>query len=115
MHPWLLLMVQVLYTAACAAPGVTGDGSFVPLSIHYQERFSAAGKTAGGYIKREGRPKDDDVLIARLVDRPIRPMFEKGWSSETQVRENCSTRGIIGRVVSVEDVWQLEEGLVLCR
>jgi polyribonucleotide nucleotidyltransferase len=70
---------------------VTGDGSFVPLSIHYQERFSAAGKTAGGYIKREGRPKDDDVLIARLVDRPIRPMFEKGWSSETQVGAGAVT------------------------
>jgi hypothetical protein len=41
---------------------------------------------SGSYLKREGRPKDDDVLVARLVDRPLRPMFEKGWSNDTQVR-----------------------------
>jgi hypothetical protein len=40
---------------------------------------------SGSYLKREGRPRDDDVLVARLVDRPLRPMFEKGWCNETQV------------------------------
>jgi hypothetical protein len=40
---------------------------------------------SGSFLKREGRPRDDDVLVARLVDRPIRPMFEKGWCNETQV------------------------------
>jgi hypothetical protein len=42
-------------------------------------------RRSGSYLKREGRPKDDDVLVARLVDRPLRPMFDKGWSNDTQV------------------------------
>ncbi|GBF90656.1 polyribonucleotide nucleotidyltransferase [Raphidocelis subcapitata] len=75
----------VIYTTACCANKPTGDGSFTPLQVHYQERFSAAGRTSGSYLKREGRPKDDDVLVARLVDRPLRPMFAKGWSNDTQV------------------------------
>ncbi|KAF6256365.1 putative polyribonucleotide nucleotidyltransferase [Scenedesmus sp. NREL 46B-D3] len=77
----------VLYATACCSDKPQGDGSFVPLSVHYQERFSAAGKTSGSYLKREGRPRDDDVLVARLVDRPLRPMLEKGWCNETQVLE----------------------------
>jgi polyribonucleotide nucleotidyltransferase len=44
--------------------------------------------SSGSFLKREGRPRDDDVLVARLVDRPIRPMFEKGWCNETQVRRS---------------------------
>jgi hypothetical protein len=56
-----------------------------PLSHHPQEKFSAVGRTAGGYLKREGRPRDADVLVARLVDRPLRPMMDKGWCAETQV------------------------------
>ncbi|KAI8473323.1 MAG: chloroplast polyribonucleotide phosphorylase [Monoraphidium minutum] len=75
----------VIYTTVCCDSKPTGDGSFTPLQVHYQERFSAAGRTSGSFLKREGRPKDDDVLIARLVDRPLRPMFEKGWSNDTQV------------------------------
>lgn len=75
----------VIYTTACCAARPSGDGSFVPFQVNYQERFSAAGRTSGSYLKREGRPKDADVLVARLVDRPLRPMFAKGWSNETQV------------------------------
>ncbi|KAF5828424.1 chloroplast polyribonucleotide phosphorylase [Dunaliella salina] len=52
----------VIYTTACCSDKPTGDGSFVPLTINYQERFSAAGKTSGGYIKRDGRPRDSEVL-----------------------------------------------------
>eukprot|EP00775_Hariotina_reticulata_P013098 gene13098-13225_t len=74
----------VLYATACCGSSPQGDGSFIPLQVHYQERFSAAGRTSGSYLKREGRPRDDDVLVARLVDRPLRPMFEKGWCNETQ-------------------------------
>lgn len=73
------------YTTACCSPSPTGDGSFVPLTVSYAERFSAAGRTSSGYIKREGRAKDNETLVSRLVDRPIRPMFEKGWANETQV------------------------------
>lgn len=49
--------------------------------------FPARVLHSGSYLKREGRPRDDDVLVARLVDRPLRPMLEKGWCNETQVRE----------------------------
>jgi polyribonucleotide nucleotidyltransferase len=62
-----------------------GDGSFVPLQVNYSERFSAAGRTTGSFFKRDGRPKDSETLVSRLVDRPLRPNFAKGWSSETQV------------------------------
>ena len=62
-----------------------GDGSFVPLQVNYSERFSAAGRTTGSFFKRDGRPKDSETLVSRLVDRPLRPNFEKGWSAETQV------------------------------
>ena len=63
----------------------TGDGSFVPLQVNYFERFSAAGRTTGSFFKRDGRPKDSETLVSRLVDRPLRPNFAKGWSAETQV------------------------------
>lgn len=63
----------------------SGQTGMVPLTVVYSERFSAAGKTSGGYLKRDGRPRDSDVLVSRLVDRPIRPMFAKGWQRDTQV------------------------------
>lgn len=75
----------MLYTTACADEDSSGDGSFAPLQIHYSERFSAAGRTVGGYLKREAKPKDHEVLVARLVDRPIRPMIISGWTHSTQV------------------------------
>jgi polyribonucleotide nucleotidyltransferase len=75
----------IVYTTACADDDAAGDGSFAPLQVHYTERFSAAGRTSGGYLKREGRPKDREVLVARLIDRPIRPMIRSGWTHSTQV------------------------------
>ena len=75
----------VLYTTACASRERTGDGSFVPLTVNYAERFSAAGRTSGGYKKRDGGLRENETLKARLVDRPIRPMMHKGWGYETQV------------------------------
>lgn len=74
----------VLLATACAG-AATGDGSFVPLQVHYSERFSAAGRTTGSFIKRDGRPKDGETLVARLVDRPLRPAIPKGWAADTQV------------------------------
>ena len=59
--------------------------SFFPLTVNYQERTYAAGKIPGGYFKREGRPTEDETLISRLIDRPLRPLFPKGFSSEVQV------------------------------
>ncbi|HEX8321196.1 polyribonucleotide nucleotidyltransferase [Longimicrobium sp.] len=59
--------------------------SFFPLTIEYRERTYAAGKIPGGFIKREGRPSDKEILSARLIDRPLRPLFPDGFANETQV------------------------------
>ena len=58
---------------------------FFPLTVNYMEKFYAAGKVPGGYFKREGRPTERETLIARLTDRPIRPLFPKGYKNETQI------------------------------
>ena len=58
---------------------------FFPLAVHYQEKAFAAGKIPGGFFKREGRPAEKEVLTSRLIDRPIRPLFAKGFQNETQV------------------------------
>ncbi|MEJ2122565.1 MAG: polyribonucleotide nucleotidyltransferase, partial [Alphaproteobacteria bacterium] len=58
---------------------------FFPLTVHYQEKAFAAGKIPGGFFKREGRPAEKEVLTSRLIDRPIRPLFEKGFKNETQI------------------------------
>lgn len=52
---------------------------FFPLTVNYQERMYAAGRIPGGFLKREGRPNDGETLIARLIDRPIRPLFPNGF------------------------------------
>src|SRR5947199_7910187 len=59
---------------------------FMPLQVEFRERAAAAGKIPGGYFKREGRPTEKEILSARLTDRPIRPMFPKGWYNEVQVQ-----------------------------
>src|SRR5579884_1692276 len=58
---------------------------FMPLQVEFRERAAAAGKIPGGFFKREGRPTEKEILSARLIDRPIRPMFPKEWRVETQV------------------------------
>src|SRR5579872_5177029 len=74
----------MVLTTAIASPEVK-DVDFLPLQVEYRERAAAAGKIPGGYFKREGRPTEKEILSARLVDRPIRPMFPKTWRSETQI------------------------------
>ncbi len=66
---------------------------FFPLTIDYQEKAFAAGKIPGGFIKREGRPSEKEVLTSRLIDRPIRPLFKKGFYSETQGIVNVLSYG----------------------
>jgi polyribonucleotide nucleotidyltransferase len=61
------------------------DQSFFPLTVNYQEKTYAAGKIPGGFFKREGRPSESETLIARLIDRPIRPLFPAGFKNEVQV------------------------------
>jgi polyribonucleotide nucleotidyltransferase len=58
---------------------------FFPLTVEYRERTYAAGKFPGGFIKREGRPSDKEILSARLIDRPLRPLFPEGFAHETQI------------------------------
>lgn len=70
---------------ACAAPAASEGIDFLPLRVDYQEKFSSVGRTAGGFIKREGRPSEREILTSRLIDRPLRPMFEEGYYNETQV------------------------------
>ena len=75
---------QVLCTVV-AAKQATPNQDWFPLSVHYQEKASAAGKIPGGFFKREGRPSEKEVLTSRLIDRPIRPLFMEGFMNEVQV------------------------------
>ncbi|MBR1944072.1 MAG: polyribonucleotide nucleotidyltransferase [Alphaproteobacteria bacterium] len=61
------------------------ETGFFPLTVNYQERFYASGRLPGGFVKREGKPSDHETLIARLIDRPIRPLFPDGFCNEVQV------------------------------
>lgn len=75
----------VLLSTACQGSKPSAETDFLPLRIDYQEKFSSSGKTLGGFIKREGRPTERETLVSRLIDRPLRPMFEKGYFNEVQV------------------------------
>lgn len=75
----------VVLVAAVVAPPRSEDIDFFPLSVDYRERQSAAGKFPGGFIKREGRPSTKEILTARNIDRPIRPLFPDGYFNEVQV------------------------------
>jgi polyribonucleotide nucleotidyltransferase len=74
-----------VFNTACASKDPLLGVDFLPLTVVYQEKFSSAGKTLGGFIKREGRPSQKETLISRLIDRPLRPMFEEGYYHDTQV------------------------------
>ncbi|MGE3802437.1 MAG: polyribonucleotide nucleotidyltransferase, partial [Candidatus Kapaibacterium sp.] len=75
---------MVLCVAASSAEPREGI-DFLPLQVEYREKYAAAGKIPGGFFKREARPSEYEILSARLIDRPIRPMFTKGWTYETQL------------------------------
>ncbi|MCB1112688.1 MAG: polyribonucleotide nucleotidyltransferase [Chlamydiales bacterium] len=75
----------MVFAAATAATTVPENPEFFPLQIVYQENFSSAGRTLGGFIKRQGRPTQKEILVSRLIDRPLRPMFEEGYFNEVQV------------------------------
>jgi polyribonucleotide nucleotidyltransferase len=69
------------------------DVDFMPLSVDYREKFSAAGRFPGGFLKREGRPSDDEVLVGRLVDRALRPLFPEDYHAETAVMISLISAG----------------------
>ena len=79
--------------SACVMSNNATTADFFPLTINYQEKFYSVGKIPGGFIKREGRPTEQAILAARLIDRPIRPLFAEGFRNEVQV---------INTVLSVE-------------
>ena len=74
----------VLATVTTADEGKEG-ADFLPLTVEYKESFTAAGRFPGGFMKREMRPNDEEILVARLVDRILRPMFPSDYHAETQV------------------------------
>ncbi|MDC7241985.1 MAG: polyribonucleotide nucleotidyltransferase [Spirochaetales bacterium] len=74
----------VMATVCCGSESVEGL-DYVPLSVDYNERYYAAGKIPGGFLKREARPKDKEILVSRLIDRPMRPLFYKDFGREIQV------------------------------
>lgn len=96
---------SILLITACASPNAREGVDFLPLTIDYEERLYAAGKIPGSFFRREGRPTELATLAARLTDRPLRPLFPKGFHNEIQVvvtvlsadQENDpNTLGIIG-------------------
>ena len=77
---------ETVVLVAVVSPVEIPEGKdFFPLSVDYREKTSAAGKFPGGYIKREGRPTEKEILTARLVDRPLRPLFPEGYLYEVQI------------------------------
>jgi len=76
----------VVFVAATAANSIREGQDFFPLTVDYREKFSAAGRIPGGFFKREGRPSEKEILTMRLCDRPLRPLFPKGFFNEVQVQ-----------------------------
>ncbi len=75
---------RILVTVVAAKTAQEGQ-DFFPLTVNYQEKAYAAGKIPGGFLKREGRPSEKETLMSRLIDRPIRPLFPKGFKNEVQI------------------------------
>ena len=75
----------VVFVAVTASKGEEEDRGFFPLSVDYREKFYASGRIPGGFFKREARPSEREILASRLTDRPLRPLFPKGFNNETRV------------------------------
>ncbi|MCH9630724.1 MAG: Polyribonucleotide nucleotidyltransferase [Chlamydiia bacterium] len=94
----------MLLSTVCMSKSASDDIDFLPLRVDYFEKFSSTGKTLGGFIKREGRPTEKEILTCRLIDRPIRPMFVDGFYKELQLQAT---------VLSFDGVTQTEP-LAIC-
>ena len=84
-----------VFVAATAAATLREGQDFFPLTVDYREKFSAAGRMPGGFFKREGRPSEKEILTCRLTDRPLRPLFPKGFFNEVQVQGLLLTADLI--------------------
>jgi polyribonucleotide nucleotidyltransferase len=107
---WVRFGDTISMTAVCASDKPDFAKGFFPLSVDYREKTYAAGKIPGGFFKREGRPSEKEILSARLIDRPLRPLFPEGYANEVQVmvttlssdQENdADILGIIGASASL--------------
>jgi polyribonucleotide nucleotidyltransferase len=76
---------SAVIATVCASSEALEGLDYVPLTVDYNEKYYAAGKIPGGFIKRESRPKDKEILVSRLIDRPMRPLFDKAFGREIQV------------------------------
>src|ERR1700691_3133468 len=74
----------VILATACMDSNAS-EKDFLPLTVDYRENTYSAGKIPGGFFKREGRPSEREILVSRLTDRPLRPLFPEGWATETQI------------------------------
>src|ERR1700737_2842588 len=101
---------SVVLVTACANAEPKPGAAFFPLTVDYREYTYAAGKIPGGFIKREGRLSEKEVLTCRLIDRPIRPLFPEGFMNETQIiamvlsadpEQDPAVLGIIGAAASL--------------
>ncbi len=82
---WVRLGDTIIMATVVGAPEAKEEADFFPLSVDYREKAYAAGKIPGGYFKREGKPSDNEVLVSRLIDRSIRPLFADEYLNEVQV------------------------------
>lgn len=105
----------VLYSTASRDADPKEGIDFLPLSVEHQERFSSAGLTSGSYNKRDGRPAEHEILVCRLIDRPLRPLIDPGWRHETQLlnwvlsydgERSCDSLAIVSAAtaVSISDI-----------
>ena len=100
---------NAMLVTACASPEPI-EGDFFPLTVHFQEKFYAVGRIPGGFFRREAKPSDNATLMARQIDRPIRPLFPKGFRNEVQIivtllssdmTYTTEAMGIIGAVAAL--------------
>lgn len=82
---WIKCGSNIVLATAVASKEAKDFAGFLPLTVEYRERMSAAGKIPGGYVKREGKLSDSEVLVSRIIDRPIRPLFPHSYYNELQV------------------------------
>ncbi|MCR4676525.1 MAG: polyribonucleotide nucleotidyltransferase [Sphaerochaetaceae bacterium] len=76
---------SAVIATVCCSDSASEPLDYVPVSVEYNEKYYAAGKIPGGFLKRESKPKDKEILVSRLIDRPMRPLFEKAFSREIQI------------------------------
>ena len=76
---------SVVIATVCCGEAPSEPLDYVPVSVEYNEKYYAAGKIPGGFLKRESKPKDKEILVSRLIDRPMRPLFDKAFGREIQI------------------------------